>query len=84
MVPSIDDHQIFYPAGDVQLAVDIDAEVARTEPDGARLSAGGVTALIQARLQLVTEADLGLLRATPVSATNVVAVQPDFADLPVG
>src|ERR1700722_16839381 len=43
-----------------------------------------MAACLQSALQLVAEHLLGLFGARPVATANVVAVQPDFADLPIG
>ncbi|PQM46228.1 hypothetical protein C1Y40_03595 [Mycobacterium talmoniae] len=84
MVAAVDDDQVLDPAGDVELAVEVDAQVAGAEPQAAHRGAVGVTALLQPHLQLVPEHLFGLALPAPVAASDVVAVQPDLPDHPVG
>src|SRR6201999_1013137 len=62
----------------------VDAEVTGPQPGGVARGSVGVAARRQAALQLVAEDPLGLFGATPVTLSNVVAVQPDFADFTIG
>src|SRR3984957_7767445 len=84
VVAAIHDDQIFHAPGDVELTVQIDAEIPGPQPGGVARRPVSMAACQQSALQLVAEYLLGFLGACPVTTANVVAVQPDFADLPVG
>src|ERR1700734_2256162 len=84
VVAAIHDDQILDAPGDVELTIQIDAEIPGPQPGGFARRPVSVAACLQSALQLVAEHVLGFFGARPVAAANVVAVQPDFADLSVG
>ena len=84
VVTAVDDDQILDAADDVELTVEVDAQIAGPEPIGAHRRAVGVAAHAEPRLQLVAEHQLGFLAACPIGAADVVAVQPDLTDLAIG
>src|SRR5262249_22532002 len=84
VVAAVHDHQVLDASGDVELAVDVHAVIAGAQPDAVGRNALGVAALGLATGELIAGGVLGLLGATPVADADVVAVQPDLADLAVG
>ena len=84
VVAAIDDDEVLDPPGQVQLAVDVHAEIAGGQPAAVVRSALGMAANIEPRLKLVAEYPSGFVLAAEVAAADVVAVQPDFAHGTVG
>src|SRR5437764_1341392 len=84
VVAPVDGHQIGDPAGDVQLSVQIDAQVAGAQPIALYSSAFRMAALLERGLQPGAERVPGFVGQSPVASANVVALQPDFADFTVG
>src|SRR6202020_2783084 len=84
VVAAIDGDQIRNSAGDVELTIEIDAQIAGTQPGVLDHRALSAAALLAGRPQCGAERPPGLFRPAPVAATDVVALQPDFADLTVG
>ncbi len=84
VVPAVDGHQVRHPAGDIQLAVEVDGQVTGPQPVAVDLCAGGVAAFAEGRTQLGAEREPRLLGPPPITAPDVVALQPRFADATVG
>src|SRR5271156_2878820 len=84
VVAAIDDNQILDTPGDVELTVEVDAEITGPQPGGLARCPVRMAAYRQCALQLVAEHPLGFLGACPVATADIVAMQPDLADLPVG
>src|SRR5690606_1596265 len=84
VVAAVDDHQVLDAAGDVELAVEVDAVVAGAHPVAVGRGALGVAARLLTLGELVLEGRRGLVRAAPVADAHVVAVQPDLTDPAVG
>src|SRR5262249_55699959 len=84
VVAAVDDDQVFDSPGQVQLTVEVDAEIPGRQPRGVVRNALGVAALVEPGLQLVAEYASRLLLAAEVAAGDVVAVQPDFTDGAIG
>jgi hypothetical protein len=83
VVAAIHDNQILDTPSDVELTVEVDAKITGPQPGGLARRPVRMAAYRQWALQLVAEYPLGLLGACPVAAADIVAVQPDLADLPV-
>src|SRR6516225_5882701 len=84
VVATIDDDEVFDPPRQVQLAVDVDTEIAGSQPAAVVRSALGMATNLEPRLQLVDEHPARFVLSTEVAAANVVAVQPNFPDGAVG
>ncbi len=85
MVAAVDDDHVFDPAGEVQLPpVQIDTEITCGKPQSVVGDIVGVAVVAQPGLQLVAEHTQGLFGPAEVAAPDIVAVQPDLTDGPVG
>ncbi len=82
MVAAVDDDQVLDATRDIEVALVVGAVVAGLDPHAVVGGALGVR-LADPRLEDVAEDVVGLLLPAPVAGAQVVAVQPDLADLTV-
>ncbi|SHW22467.1 Uncharacterised protein [Mycobacteroides abscessus subsp. abscessus] len=82
MAAAVDLDVVGEAAGDVQLTVEIEAHVARAQPVALDIGLARMAFRLSCTKPCVKDL-LGVLRATPVAAPNIVALQPYFADVTV-
>ena len=84
VVATVDAYQIHDSAGDIKLAVEIHAQVPGPQPGAVGDRTVSVAVLPEPRTQPGAERDSSFVGHAPIAATNIVALQPDFADFAVG